>query len=875
MRARLEEWLALRPGEGRLVVLSALYVACVVGAFLLAKPVRNALFLEEYGPYRLAYVYAAVPVVLSVWLPLHRLAADRFGPHRILVATLIGSALAAALFWFGFRVSARGWLPAVFYVFVNCFGVVAPVQAWGLIGTLFDTRQAKRLFGLIGGGASVGAIAGGVMASTLGGPLGGTVNLLLVLAAMLALAAAIVAELRRVAPHRRVQRLPQLAVRETLAELVQSPYVRRIAALVFVATVVTQWVGFQLSLVAAERFGPDADRLTEFFGRFNVALGLAALLPQLVVTGPVVRRYGVGLALVALPLALGAGSLAVMLVPGFWSVLWLASLDQGLRFSVDKVGYEILYLPMPAARRGPIRAAVDVVGNRVADAAGGLALGLMTQDWAFGRSPAVALTGTAVVSLALIAMWLGLARRVSRDYVRTIRDDIHRHRLETEPPAPRAVVLDATARAEAAARLSSETPEEVAYALDVLLLDPGGPAPPALYRLVDHPSPDVRRRAVAYLAAARDRTAAPLVEARLQDDDVAVRAEALVYVAHVLGVDPLARIGEGSGEVEPWSVRAALVAYWTRPGATENPAAARALVAAMVAEGGQEAAAHLVPLGDAVVPVLGDVLVDSATPLAVRCEVPKLLATIGSARAQAVLVEGLLQGDPTLRHRIVAALNRLRDRRPEFGVDPGAVEALVLAEIIGHYRSYQVLGALEDLPPGDPLVTGLMQSMARELERIFRLLGLLARQDDLHSAYVGIRATDSGVRANAVEFLEHALPPALRRLVLPLVDPSVGTRERIALADRLVGVPVDSLEQALATLLTAEDSWLKACAAYAAGALELDGLRSELERWADHPDARVREAVRAAQEKLGSASGAEDSAVAADPLVATGGLGVG
>ena len=43
---------------------------------------------------------------------------------------------------------------------MSCYGVIAPVQAWSFANSLFDTRQAKRLFGLIGAGASLGAIVG-------------------------------------------------------------------------------------------------------------------------------------------------------------------------------------------------------------------------------------------------------------------------------------------------------------------------------------------------------------------------------------------------------------------------------------------------------------------------------------------------------------------------------------------------------------------------------------------------------------------------------------------------------------------------------------------------------------------------------------------
>ena len=58
MLQRLRRFLDVRPGEGLSVLLSFLYIATVVASFLLAKPIRNGLFLKQYGPYSLVYVYA-------------------------------------------------------------------------------------------------------------------------------------------------------------------------------------------------------------------------------------------------------------------------------------------------------------------------------------------------------------------------------------------------------------------------------------------------------------------------------------------------------------------------------------------------------------------------------------------------------------------------------------------------------------------------------------------------------------------------------------------------------------------------------------------------------------------------------------------------
>ena len=126
--------------------------------------------------------------MLSLFVPVYTRVAARFGARTVTVATLLVLQPERPAVLVPLQVladSAR--LPGIFYVWVNCFGVIAPVQAWSFANSLFDTRQAKRLFGLIGAGASLGAMSAGVLARVLVEPVGGTVNLLLVLALLIAL----------------------------------------------------------------------------------------------------------------------------------------------------------------------------------------------------------------------------------------------------------------------------------------------------------------------------------------------------------------------------------------------------------------------------------------------------------------------------------------------------------------------------------------------------------------------------------------------------------------------------------------------------------------------------------------------------------------
>ena len=195
MVARLRRFFDIRPGEGLPVLLSFTYIGVVIASYVLARAIRNGLFIEAYGPYALVYVAADQPGSSSRCscrrTPALAGAARRPPGHHRAPCSSSASTSWCCGTRSGHEPTPR--LTAIFYVWVNCFGVIAPVHAWSYASSLFDTRQAKRLFGLIGSGASLGAIVGGFLARTLVEPLGGSINLLLVLALLIALAAAVVA----------------------------------------------------------------------------------------------------------------------------------------------------------------------------------------------------------------------------------------------------------------------------------------------------------------------------------------------------------------------------------------------------------------------------------------------------------------------------------------------------------------------------------------------------------------------------------------------------------------------------------------------------------------------------------------------------------
>jgi hypothetical protein len=200
-----------------------------------------------------------------------------------------------------------------------------------------------------------------------------------------------------------------------------------------------------------------------------------------------------------------------------------------------------------------------------------------------------------------------------------------------------------------------------------------------------------------------------------------------------------------------------------------------------------QAANSISLLGDMTVGALQEDLANSREPIEIRRQIPEILQRISTRLAATALAENLVQTDAQLRTRVISALNKLSEERGNLPVEKQLIESALIAEMMGHYRSYQILGTMN----GETDET-IKQSMRDEIERIFRLMKLLFPSLDLQSAYLGIQSSDPVKHANALEFLDNTLTAPLRTRLVPLIDSEVSLQERVRLADRFLGFSVQA-----------------------------------------------------------------------------------
>ena len=914
MKKWIERALNIHPGDlGRGTLLcSCLFL--VMTTYKVGGVAGAALFLSRFQAKQLAYADIASALVVALVVAGYVLLARRVPLLGLLLASTLFFASNCALFWalahYHFHLS---FLFPVFYIWVKIFGVLLPTQIWTLANYVLTTREAKRVFGMVGGGAIAGWIFSGYFSKTVARNFG-TESLLLGMALFLLICTGLIVL---------IWRSGRVAVggahdmtsagnspRNLFASMrvvFSSSYLRAIAAVICISSLVTTLTGWQF-LALMQQFLVKKDAIAAFYGDFNFYAGVLSLLFQLLLTSRFLRRFGIGTALFVLPTTVLLGSVGLLAFGTLGAAVALKGCDQTLRYSLDKSTAELLYLPLPARIKLQVKWFIDTVIWRLGDGLSGLAVLL------FATTLHLPARQISWIVLVLVSGWLVAVSVARRQYVATLKESISQHRVDVEQAS--ASVLDRSTAELLATNLSASDPNDILYALSLFEVERQRAAHPVIRSLLSHPAAPVRQKALAILAASGDKTVRPDVEGLLRDPDLNVRTEALLYLTHHAHVDPLELIQE-VGDFADFSVRSAVVAFLARPGEAQNLEAAQQILAAMASEPGAEgqrtrveaacllgelpdcfdpllsklladpdtavvrkaigsvgklrkrrlvpelldrlahrelgaeAAKALGGFGDTIVGALRDHLSYYSVAIEARREIPAVLVKVGSSAAAQVLMENLLESDTTLRFRIISALNKLHRLHPEIETDIQMLETVLAAEILGHYRSYQILDKLSSLGDSqDPVARALTESMQQELERIFRLMGLLYPHLDVHSAYLGLQSKNVSVYDNALEFLDNVLKSQLREMLVPLLDGKVTVAERARLAQRLVRAKVENQEQAVVALVTSDDPWLRSCGAYAIGTFGMKSLEGELNRCLNDSDPLLRETARAAKLRL-------------------------
>jgi len=413
--ARLLQRLAqIEPEERPAVAAAFALFFCVLCGYFMLRPVRETIG-TVLGEKEVEDLFVATWVGSIAVIPIYGLACSYLPRAAVLAAVyaLFGGSL---LVLAGEMNVDPGNLAAArfFYVWISIFNLFVVSVFWTLMVDRTSSEQAKRLFGVIAAGGTLGGLIAPVITDFLVERVGRT-GVLVTSASLFAIA--IVCQMILLRVWRRSPKAgADTSSREKpiggnpfagITRVLRSPYLLGFCLFVFLLASVTTFLYFDQLRLVKEAF-PNEDDRTQVFARIDFVVQALTLLTQVFFTGRIATRLGLAVLLVSVPLAMLGGFLTLALISNFWVLAVVMVIRRAGEYALTRPGREILFTSVDTETKYKAKNFIDVVVYRGGDALSAQVRGgLKASDIS---SAALALVGAGLALVwAVVGWWL--ARR--------------------------------------------------------------------------------------------------------------------------------------------------------------------------------------------------------------------------------------------------------------------------------------------------------------------------------------------------------------------------------------------------------------------------------------------------------------------------------
>jgi HEAT repeat protein len=358
-------------------------------------------------------MFVAVAICVAGFVGLDASVLSRIRDRHRMV--FVHGGLALSMILLNGRIS--GWVVPCFYVWIEVTNVLLIIELWNLASEVFDPRQAKRLFGLIGSGGSLAAILTGFAVRPFVTRFG--IEAMLPLLSILILSAGALAlaslGLRRPTAH------PRRRQQQVRSRMHFNPYFVSIAALVALGALVTVITDYQFKILASNTFVEEG-ALISFLGEFYGVVNIITLLLQILAVGVLTTQLGILAGLLFIPSTVFLGSVGLLISPGILAGALTKGAEQVGKFTFQTVSIELLWTPVSVSKRRALKPIINGTVKTIAEAATGLLIFILLS---FDD-----LESLSVLVMLSLGCWCLVAFRLRSLYSQTLARAIERREIE-------------------------------------------------------------------------------------------------------------------------------------------------------------------------------------------------------------------------------------------------------------------------------------------------------------------------------------------------------------------------------------------------------------------------------------------------------------
>ncbi len=416
------------------VLLMFSYFLLVIATFWVLKPIKKSLFLSYYqgSGFDLAgwHLQAAQAellakvlnmVVAFVAVMVFTVLVRRF--RRQQLTSIFSVFFIVSFIFYSLRLDAAGDVTVwSFYLFGDLYSTLMVATFFAFLNDSVTAEKAKRLYGVI--------LLGGVA----GGPLGTTAKYTLPLSEStwmwVVSGAAVIIMIVAIVAGRLVSAAADTPVADQPGEVeksasdggdvqsnpavegaklaLRSRYLLSIVAVVGLYEMVSTIMDFQFSATVIHYL--EGDEIGKQFDLVFTVTAWVAFGVQLLLTSFVMTRFGVGAALLFLPVAAMLGSVGFLIAPVLLVGSALNTCDNGFSYSINQSGKEALYVPTTKDEKYKAKAFIDMFVQRFAKAlAVFLSLGITMVFSGFES-----IRWLSLATVVILVLWIAAARYAGR-----------------------------------------------------------------------------------------------------------------------------------------------------------------------------------------------------------------------------------------------------------------------------------------------------------------------------------------------------------------------------------------------------------------------------------------------------------------------------
>jgi AAA family ATP:ADP antiporter len=401
----------VKPEEIRALWLGFIFHFLILTGYYITKPIRDSIGASNMEA--LPWMFTATLVAMLLANTAFAAIVARMSRRKFVPLAYGFFIVVFVLFFIAMRSRAateQVWIGRGFFVWVSVFNLFNTAVFWAFMTDLFTVEQGKRLYGFIAVGGTLGAILGAYITRNYVRDIG-PANLLIIAAAMFLIAGFLVRFFpsgftKQDKPAAKPEEPIGGSVWSGITHIAGSPYLMGLAGSIILYTITSTWAYFQQSELAKGLLTTSIAR-TEFFGNLEIWVNSITVVIQIFLTGRLLKWFGVGFTLVALPCVSMIGFAAMGLAASLATLAVFQVARRAAAYALMRPSREILFTVLKREDKYKVKGVTDTLGYRAGDQIGA---------WSYSGLQALGLnlSSISLVAVPIVAGWCALSLWLGR-----------------------------------------------------------------------------------------------------------------------------------------------------------------------------------------------------------------------------------------------------------------------------------------------------------------------------------------------------------------------------------------------------------------------------------------------------------------------------